>query len=173
MTADAAQAARQWVRQFVIGDNMCPFAAAVEHSGRVRYIVHESDGAIAPLTFALNEAIQLLTTPSSEVATTLIIYPSGLGELGTFLDLATELEGALSAAGADGVLQVATFHPDYVFAGSQPSDPANLTNRSPLPTLHLLREQDVSAAVDSHPDPAQIPRRNAEFLRRKHGTRSE
>jgi uncharacterized protein len=156
------------VRTFVIGKDLCPFAAAVEHAGKVRFAAFSQTTDAEPLTFALQEAVDLLMTPPADLATTIVVYPTDTcGDFESFLDLATELEGALSAAGADGVLQVATFHPDYVFEGATADDPANATNRSPSPMLHLLREDDVAAAVRAHPNPASIPKRNAALLRRE------
>ena len=170
--------ARAWVREFVIGKDMCPFAAAVERTGRLRFTWFDAAALDTPQTdplhFALQEAVLLLQTPPQTIATTLLVFPNTVfASFEAFLDLAVELEGALDAAGADGVLQVASFHPNYVFEGATEDDPANATNRSPTPMLHLLREADVSAAVASHPNPAAIPTRNAAFLRHEATLREE
>ena len=160
----AVERTRAWVQEMVVGLGLCPFAAPVVSGKLLHYAEHAA--AMDPLDFALHEAIALLQAAPTQRATTLVIYPSGQDDFETFLDLCAQLEGALSAAGADGVLQVATFHPNYVFAGADPDDPANGTNRSPYPTAHLLREADISNAVASHPDPGAIPARNMDLLRR-------
>lgn len=160
----AADATRLWVRSWVIREDLCPFAAGVEIRGLVAYRVHEANHG-DPVAFALHHAIELLATDPTEIATTLLVYSSELAVFSDFLDAAADLEGALSAAGADGILQVATFHPDYVFEGCAADDPANATNRSPFPTLHLLREADVAEALAAHPDAANIAQRNVDKLR--------
>ena len=89
----------------------------------------------------------------------------GLKDFDTYLAVVATVEDALSQSGADGVLQVATFHPDYRFASSTgEGSPGDFTNRSPYPVLHLLREDDVSEAVDRHPDPEGIPAANVARL---------
>ena len=114
---------------------------------------------------ALAEVSLLLERPEREIATTLVIYPLALSDFDTFLDAAYDLEDLMEEAGTDGFLQVATFHPDYLFEDSTEDDPANWTNRSPFPTLHLLREDNVTEAVDQHPAPEAIPKRNVALVR--------
>ena len=106
---------------------------------------------------ALNEAIELLDSAPTELATTLVAYPHALADFEEYLDAADAVREALSKAGADGVLQVATFHPNYQFAGTDPDEVSNYTNRSPMPVIHLLREEDVSRAIEEHPDADRVP----------------
>jgi len=156
---------RRWIEEAVIGLNFCPFASSFYHTDRVRIADKRVDDSPEAVDVALDEVVDLLDTPSEETATTLIAYPEALEDFRTFLDVAETVRAALSEAEAEGVLQVATFHPDYQFAGTDPDDLGNYTNRSPYPIVHLLREEDVSDAVDSHPDPEGIPEQNIETLR--------
>jgi uncharacterized protein len=159
--SDAVADVIRWVESVVIGLHLCPFARAALPATRV---IAVPPGARA-LDVVLDEAAHLDT--ERVTATTLVVVPEGLADFEDYLDALAEIEGLLSAAGYDGILQIASFHPDYVFADAEPDDPANGTNRSPWPVFHLLREADVSAAVDRHPDPAGIPARNQELLRRR------
>ncbi len=167
--AEAADATRRWVVDVVVKLGLCPFAAAVVKPGRVRYAVCEGNSGGDALKLALEEASLLLTTPPQEVSTTLVIFPYALSNFHAFLDTVAEFEGALSAVGADGIIQVPSFHPDFVFQGADPDDPGNGTNRAPYPTLQLLREEEVTEAVDKHPDPEGIPKRNIALLRKLAG----
>lgn len=99
--------------------------------------------------------------------TLLLILPNGFSSFATYLKLVASAEALLKKTGYEGVYQLATFHPGYLFAGSKPGDAANYTNRSPYPVLQILRERSVSRAVDSYPDTAKIPERNVVFARQK------
>jgi hypothetical protein len=166
-SADAAIAAtRTWVRTAVIGLNLCPFAKSVENRGRVRYAVSTASDGEA-LVVDLEQEIRQLTAADPELLdTTLLIHPWALvdfDDYNQFLDVADAL---LEALGCAGVLQVASFHPRYRFAGTDADDVTNCSNRSPHPTLHLLRESSLAAAVAAFPDAATIYERNIETLRR-------
>lgn len=156
---------RRWIEEAVIGLEFCPFAASFYHGDRVRIAVSEAEEPLKAVDAALEEIDHLLDADPTEVATTLIVYPRSLEEFRTFLDVAETVRGAIDEAGATGVLQVATFHPDYQFAETDPDDLENYTNRSPFPTLHLLREEDVTRAVEDHPDPESIPDDNIARLK--------
>jgi hypothetical protein len=101
----------------------------------------------------------------SQAETGLFIVPQGLQAFADYLELLGAAEDALGAAGLDGILQLASFHPDYVFADAAVDDPANYTNRSPYPMFHLIREAGLAAALESYPDPEAIPERNVRKLR--------
>lgn len=159
-------ATQRWLQRAVIGLNLCPFAKAVVAKQQVRFVL--SDAATPEeLLQTLGEELALLRdTPAERTDTTLIVHPQVLTDFldyNDFLDLA---DGLVESMELDGVLQVASFHPDYQFAGSEPDDIANYTNRSPYPTLHLLREDSVARAVDAFPDPDSIVDRNIETLTR-------
>jgi len=164
--SDAVEATRRWLERAVIGLNLCPFAKAVHVRGQIRWV---SSAATTPedLLETLGEELLLLRdTPVEDVDTTLLIHPhvlTGFLDYNDFLETADALVESLAL---DGVLQVASFHPDYQFAGSAPDDVENFTNRSPYPTLHLLREDSVSRAVEAFPDPEVIVERNVETLRK-------
>jgi hypothetical protein len=156
----------RWLERAVIGLNLCPFAKAVHLKRQIRWVASLATDAETLLAELADEMRRLADADPAEVDTTLIVHAGALrdfDEHNDFLDLA---DAALEALGLAGVLQVASFHPDYRFADSAPDDPANLSNRSPHPTLHLLREDSVSRAVDALPDAAEIFERNIDTLRR-------
>jgi uncharacterized protein len=157
---------RRWLERAVIGLNLCPFAKAVHLKQQIRWVDSVATDAETLLADLADEMRLLAAADPAEFDTTLIVHAHALRDFddhNDFLDLA---DAALEALGLAGVLQVASFHPDYCFADSPPGDPANLSNRSPHPTLHLLREDSVSRAVDALPDAADIFERNIDTLRR-------
>ncbi len=158
-------AVRQWLERVVIGLNLCPFAARPVLGGRVRVFVSAADSELELLTDLQLELARLDETPASELETTLVVAPRMLADFldyNDFLDRADEL---LQSFEWDGTYQVASFHPQYQFEGTEPDDPENLSNRSPYPMLHLLREDSVEAAVEAHPDVDGIPEANIRRLR--------
>jgi len=154
-----------WVEEIVVGLNLCPFAETAMRAQGVHIVVGEGETPESCVQLALEEAVRLIEQDDVSVATTHIAMPHGVEQFEVFLDVVATVEDALEEAGAAGVLQVATFHPDYVFHGTEPTDVTNYTNRAPTPIVHLLRETDVEAAVDSYPDPEEIPGRNMARLR--------
>lgn len=156
---------RNWIRSVVIGLNLCPFAARSVDKNRVRYVVSAAQTLEACLT-ALMQEVQRLDDDDS-IDTTLLILPEAFPDFEEFLEL-TELADELLAENEyEGIYQVASFHPDYHFEDAPEDDPADFTNRSIYPMLHLLREEQVEQAIDSHPDPEGIPERNVQFTREK------
>ena len=158
-------ATRLWLDKAVIGLNLCPFAKAVQIKQQIRYVVSEATSEEALLADLLHELQFLQSADPEEVETTLLIHP---GVLADFLDYNDFLEVADAAVGEldlEGELQVASFHPDYQFAGSDADDIDNFSNRSPYPTLHLLRESSIEKAVEAFPDAANIYESNIETLR--------
>lgn len=147
---------RAWVQRAVIGLNLCPFAKAVEAKGQVRYVRSDASDEDALLAALCAEMHRLAQADPTEIDTTLLIHPQVLND---FLDYNNFLEAADAAVeelGYAGVLQVASFHPDYQFDGTSPDDVSNATNRSPYPTLHLLREDSVDRAVMAFPEAESI-----------------
>ncbi len=161
----AALRVRAWLEGAVIGMDLCPFAAPVHRRGQVRIVVSDATGPDAAVHDALAEAQHLLDADPEELATTLVVLPRALTDLYEFLDAAATVEAALVEAGAEGVLQVATFHPDYLFEGEPADDVSHWTNRAPHPVLHLIREDDIEQALARHPDPEGIPATNVARLR--------
>ena len=157
---------RDWLVRAVIGLNLCPFAKAVHVKQQIRYVVTPADSSEA-LTDALRQELALLRDADpEEIDTTLLIHPEVLGDFldyNDFLDVADDLVQEMDL---EGVIQVASFHPDYQFADSEPDDIENYSNRAPYPTLHLLRESSIERAVDSFPDAADIYETNMETLRK-------
>jgi hypothetical protein len=148
-------ATQDWLVKAVIGLNLCPFARAVYAGGRIRYAVSRAQ-----------ELQRLVATDEAETETTLLIHPDVLGDFGDYVEFLEIADELVAEFGYEGVLQVASFHPQYQFEGTAADDIGNFTNRSPYPTLHLLRESSVGRAVAVHPDTERIYRDNIETLRR-------
>ncbi|KRB18242.1 DUF1415 domain-containing protein [Rhizobacter sp. Root16D2] len=147
---------RAWVELAVVGLNLCPFAKAAQVKNQIRYVVSDAADDEALLATLCDEMQRLVDTPAAEVETTLLIHPGVLGDFGDFNDFLGVAEAAVDEMGLEGVLQVAAFHPDFQFGGTEADDITNATNRSPWPTLHLLREDSITRAVDSFPHPDSI-----------------
>ena len=166
-TADEAIAAtRKWLERAVVGLNLCPFAKAVYVKKQVRYVVSkavDSDALLADLEAEL----QYLAAVSPEgTDTTLLIHPYALKHFGDFTYFLDLVDVAIRLQGLAGTLQVANFHPDYCFADAEEDDFGNFTNRSPYPTLHLLREESLDRAIRAFPEAATIYERNIETMER-------
>lgn len=159
-------ATRTWVERAVIGLNLCPFAKAVQVRGQVRYVHCPATTPQALQTALVDELRGLAQADPAECDTTLLIHPGVLADFLDFNDFLDVADATLEALGLAGVLQIASFHPHYQFAGSAPDAIENHTNRSPYPVLHLLRESSIDAAVAAFPDAADIYERNIETLRR-------
>jgi uncharacterized protein len=163
--ADIVAAMRKWLERAVIGLNLCPFAKAVHVKGQVRYVVSTAQTEEALLDDLERELKFLAEAAPQEVDTTLLITPDVLGDFAAFAGFLDLVEVVLRTQGLAGVLQVASFHPQYVFADAETDDIANHTNRAPYPTLHLLREASLARATAAFPDAADIYQRNIETLR--------
>lgn len=157
---------RRWLERAVIGLNLCPFAKAVYAKQQVRFVFSDATTSEALLEQLAEELVLLRDTPPEQTDTTLVVHPFVLQDFPDYNDFLDNADAAVAALGLEGVLQVASFHPQYQFAGSGPDDIDNCTNRSPWPTLHLLREDSVERAVEAFPDPDVIVQRNIETLRR-------
>lgn len=155
---------RRWIERAVIGLNLCPFAKAVVAKGQVRYVLSDATTPEALLETLGEELLRLRDTPADDIDTTLIVHPQVLADFLDYNDFLDDADTLVEQLGLDGELQVASFHPQYQFAGSREDDVANGTNRSPWPTLHLLREDSVARAVAAFPDPDAIVERNVATL---------
>ncbi|MCA0393495.1 MAG: DUF1415 domain-containing protein [Proteobacteria bacterium] len=162
--ADPVALTRRWLERAVIGLNLCPFAKAVHAKGQVRIVASDATTPAALLAELGEELLLLRDTPADVTDTTLLVHPQVLGDFLDYNDFLDQADALVESLGLDGVLQLASFHPDYQFAGSAPDDLANGTNRSPFPTLHLLREDSVERAVAAFPDPDAIVDRNIATL---------
>ncbi|MFS8064223.1 MAG: DUF1415 domain-containing protein [Luteimonas sp.] len=162
---DPIATTRRWLERAVIGLNLCPFAKAVVAKEQVRFVLSDATTSEALLAELGEELLRLRDTPAEQVDTTLLIHPQVLSDFLDYNDFLDDADALVEELALNGVLQVASFHPDYQFAGSAPDDVENFTNRSPYPILHLLREDSVARAVAAFPDPDAIVERNIETLR--------
>ena len=154
-----------WISSVVIGCNFCPFASRVIMQRTVRFTVSSEFTAAGVLNELLAELQWLNGHDATE--TTLLILPAGFSGFMAYLNLADEANRLLRKKGYEGVYQLASFHPDYRFAGSKLTDAANYTNRSPYPMLHILREASITKALAFFPEPDKIPERNIAIAREK------
>jgi hypothetical protein len=163
---DAIAATRHWLEQIVIGLNLCPFARGVHVKRQIRWVesaARDVEGLHADL---VRELRFLAAADPESVDTTLLVHPHVLNDFLDYNDFLDVADAAVARLGLHGVLQVASFHPDYRFEGTEPDDAGNLSNRSPYPTLHLLRERSIDRAVAAYPEASAIYERNIETLRR-------
>ena len=156
---------RRWLERAVIGLNLCPFAKAVYAKQQVRIVVSDASTERALLEQLGEEMALLRDTPAEEIDTTLLAHPQVLQDFLDYNDFLDDADALVEAMDLDGVLQVASFHPHYQFAGTEPGDADNLTNRAPHPILHLLREDSVDRAVAAYPEPDAIVERNLATVR--------
>ena len=158
-------AMREWLEKAVIGLNLCPFAKAVHAKRQIRYVVSQAEDEEALLEDLLHELQLLAAADPGDIDTTLLVHPRVLGDFLDYNDFLDIADAAVEELGLDGVLQVASFHPHYQFADSEPGDMANFSNRAPYPTLHLLREESVDRAVAAFPEADRIYEANIRTLR--------
>lgn len=154
-----------WIDRVVIGLGLCPFAKAVQTRQLVRYVVTDAKTESELLVALETELRALAATDPAVVDTTLLIHPQALSDFLDYNDFLHDADDKLVELELEGELQIASFHPDYRFADAPADDPANYSNRSPYPMLHLLREASVSRAVAAFPDASQIYERNVATLR--------
>ena len=155
-----------WLERAVIGLNLCPFAKSVFVKKQVRYALTAASTADELLAELESELTRLAETDPAELDTTLLIHPQAMTDFLDYHFFLAEVDALNRNLGYDGIFQIASLHPQYEFAGSEPDDIANFTNRSPYPTLHLLRESSIDRAVAAFPDAADIFERNIETMER-------
>jgi len=164
--ATVLAATRRWVERAVVGLNLCPFARAPFAQQRVHFRISHARSEEALLDDLREELVALQAADPLIRETTLLIHPGVLTEFLDYNDFLDTADAAVLALGLEGELQVASFHPDYRFADTAADAIENCTNRSPYPTLHLLRESSIERAVETMGDTDEIYRRNIETLRR-------
>ncbi|OOG51474.1 DUF1415 domain-containing protein [Polaromonas sp. C04] len=162
--ATVRQDMRRWLERAVIGLNLCPFAKAVHVKGQIHYAVSSARDPQALLTDLEFELEDLVTQDPQARDTTLLIAPHGLQRFADFNDFLAEADAALLRLELEGIVQIASFHPHYQFAGTDADDITNFTNRAPYPTLHLLREDSMDRAVAAFPEAGQIFEANMQTL---------
>ena len=161
--SSAIETTKAWVDRFVVALNLCPFAKHPLDQGKVRFVEYTGKDLAQLSQTLLVEMEQLDRSEATE--TTLLVVPEMLHDFEEYLDYLAGVEMLMDELGYTGTYQIAGFHPDYVFEGVAPFDPANHTNRSPHPMLHIIREASVAWAIETHPDIDSIPERNIELLR--------
>jgi uncharacterized protein len=155
---------RKWIVDVVVGCNFCPFALREVKRDSIYFEV--VGGNKEDVLKALSAAFAKMKE-QDEIETLFLLLPQNFRRFADYLKLVQSAEALIRKEGYEGIFQVASFHPDYLFAGSSLNDAANYTNRSPYPMLHILREESVSRAIDSYPDTGGIPEKNTAFARQK------
>ena len=151
-----------WLRSVVVALDLCPFAKRELDAKRIRFTVSQA-GDEEQLMLALQAELELLEVDPI-IETTLLIHPEVLSDFADYNQFLTCADGLLVAMELEGVFQIASFHPRYQFAGTEPDDAENYTNRSPYPLLHILREKSLERAIAVHKDVAEIPLRNIDLM---------
>jgi hypothetical protein len=166
LAVEVVASTQVWLERAVIGLNLCPFAKSVHVKKQIRYAVTAAQTA-DELLAELEHELQLLAgTDPKLLDTTLLIHPQAMVDFIDFHFFLAEADALIRNLGFDGVFQIASLHPQYEFAGSEPDEIENFTNRSPYPMLHLLREASIDRAVAAFPDAADIFEKNIETLNR-------
>lgn len=147
----------QWLNDVVIGLNLCPFAAKPQRNKQIKIFVSEASQEEALLEDILLQLIELRNTEPEKLETTLVVVPNMLKDFWDYNFFIDWVEGLIKQQDWEGIFQVATFHPDYCFGGAEPEDDENLTNRSPYPVFHLIREESMEKVLKHYPDPESIP----------------
>ena len=155
---------RRWLEKAVIGLNLCPFAKAVYVKNQVRLVVSHARHSDDLLEELDSELALLVAAPAEEIETTLLIHPTLFQDFLDFNDFMEIAEGVLEEHGLDGVVQLASFHPEFQFDGTEPGDIGNCTNRAPFAMLHLLREESIERAVQAFPRAETIFEENIKTL---------
>ncbi|MDP2262854.1 MAG: DUF1415 domain-containing protein [Hydrogenophaga sp.] len=157
---------RHWIEKAVIGLNLCPFARSVYVKNQVRIVVSRARHLDAFLDELDRELDLLQATPAEEIDTTLLVHPTLFPDFEVFNDFQNVVDDVVAEHELEGIIQVASFHPQFQFEGTTPEDVTNCTNRAPYPTLHLLREDSVERAIESDAgDAEKIVERNLQTLR--------
>ena len=154
---------KAWVAQLVVAEKLCPFARRPLDAGQVRFVATDAEDEPALVDVLRAEIQHLQENP--DIETTLVVHPYALTDFPAYNQFLDQVDALLRREGVEGVFQVASFHPEYQFAGTKPGDAENYSNRSPYPMLHLLREESIAAAVESFEHIEEIPERNIRHLR--------
>ncbi|WP_394202115.1 DUF1415 domain-containing protein [Shewanella waksmanii] len=164
-TLTPAQQTKNWVERVIMKYNICPFARQEVLNNTIHYQTVE-DTELSTVLMSLIKACETLDE-SPQIETTLFILPRGFEGFYSYLDLVDIANDLLIEQGYEGIYQLASFHPDYCFDGEPQDSPANFTNRSPFPTLHIIREASMEKALADYDDPESIPERNIAFANKK------
>ncbi|MGR5126332.1 DUF1415 domain-containing protein [Photobacterium swingsii] len=162
--SNVAQVVQQWLEDVVIGLNLCPFAAKPNRNKQIKIHVSEHSDEAALLEDIYQELHHLDETSATELETTLVVAPNMLADFDDYNQFLDLVEGLVAQLNKQGIYQIASFHPDYQFYGTEADDAENLTNRSPYPIFHLIREESMEKVLKHYPDPEGIPERNIECV---------
>jgi hypothetical protein len=163
-SATAQSRIQAWLDEFVVGLNLCPFARPLLGTDKLRIeICNHTSSEQLRMAF-LSELDLLQRSAEEEVATTVLAFPAALGDFGDYLDFLEDAQALLTEVGLDGVVQLASFHPHYQFAGEPAAAPSHYSNRSPYPVIHLLREDMLTRVLADGADPDEVPLRNIATL---------
>jgi len=155
---------KRWIEKFVIKLDLCPFAKHPFSNGKIHFAVETSDQIEVQLTSFWDEVERLETADSKDISNSILIFPTGLDDYFDYLELIDLCEGLLKLQKVDDLFQLASFHPNYLFEGLDSDDLKNFTNRSPYPMIHILRVEEVSAAIKFYDDVDEIPKKNKATL---------
>ena len=156
---------KTWITNVVVACNFCPFAAREIKRGSIHYEVINNATTKTVLEATLK--MFLLLNNNEQIETSILILPDHFSEFNDYLDLVEKAETLLTKNNYEGIYQIASFHPKYMFAGSDENDPSNYTNRSPYPMLHFLREESVTKAIAGYTNIENVPKRNIAFTKEK------
>ncbi len=156
---------RKWVEEVIVGLNFCPFAKKELVNDTIDYVVSSQKKLKSALTELFEQCDEMLNNESVE--TSLIIYSDGFKSFEKYLSLVDYANELLFDSEFEGVFQLATFHPDYYFDGTQFDDPENYTNRSPYPTIHIIREASMTRVLATYKNPENIPENNIALAKAK------
>ncbi len=159
-TVEIAEQVNQWLNDVVIGLNLCPFAAKPQRNKQIKIYVSEASQEEALLEDILTQLMELDSTTAEELETTLVVVPNMLSDFYDYNLFIDWVEALIRQQNWEDVFQLATFHPDYCFGGTDPEDDENLTNRSPYPVFHLIREESMEKVLKHYPNPEAIPDTN-------------
>ncbi|CAM3628079.1 DUF1415 domain-containing protein [Vibrio aquimaris] len=161
-TVQIAQQVNQWLNDVVIGLNLCPFAAKPQRNNQIKIFISQAREEQHLLEDILTQLMELEKKPSTELETTLVVVPNMLCDFDDYNLFIDWVEALIRQQKWQGVFQLATFHPNYCFAGTEPEDAENLTNQSPYPIFHLIREESMEKVLQHYPNPESIPDTNIE-----------
>ncbi|WP_159654740.1 DUF1415 domain-containing protein [Vibrio atypicus] len=159
-TEEIAQQVNQWLNDVVIGLNLCPFAAKPQRNKQIKIFVSEATQEESLLEDILCQFLELESSTPEELETTLVVVPNMLEDFFDYNLFIDWVEALIKQQDWEGTFQLATFHPDYCFGGTDPEDDENLTNRSPYPVFHLIREESMEKVLKHYPNPEAIPDTN-------------
>ncbi|MFK7863319.1 MAG: DUF1415 domain-containing protein [Pseudohongiellaceae bacterium] len=165
LEARSEELVRAWVKDFIVGLNLCPFARKALETGNIRFAAYPHTSFELLLEVIASELQRLNANP--EIETSILILSEAAKEFDEYLELLELANELLVALNLEGIFQLASFHPRYIFADTTDDEAENFTNRSPLPLIHILRESSVEFAVAKFPDTANIPKRNIALMNQK------